>query len=78
MKEFYDEYGAYKGRMDDNGEFYNEHGKFSGRMNFANLSYVLRMKVFPVPRISRNCFGLSVRLRGQKRVPEPPAIMMQY
>ncbi len=35
-------------------------------------------EAFPVPRMSRNCFGVERRLIGQKRLPTPPAMMMQY
>ena len=27
------------------------------------------------PKMSRNCFGCARRLRGQKRLPTPPAMM---
>ena len=30
------------------------------------------------PIIFKYCFGFAVLLRGQKRVPEPPAIIRQY
>jgi hypothetical protein len=29
----------------------------------------------PLPKISRSCFGDFSRLRGQNRVPTPPAMM---
>jgi len=29
--------------------------------------------IVPLPKIWRSCFGVLVRLRGQKRVPLPPA-----
>jgi hypothetical protein len=30
------------------------------------------------PLMLKNCFGLLLRLAGQNRVPEPPAIMTTY
>ena len=31
----------------------------------------------PVPKKSRNCLGRPLRLKGQKRLPMPPAMMTQ-
>ena len=51
--------------------------KFSTGTMAAKRSKVERMNDFPVPRMSRNCLGLTCRLMGQKRVPMPPAMITQ-
>src|SRR3989338_10520797 len=42
----------------------------------------MRFKVFwnrvSFPKIFKNCLGLSFRLKGQNRVPEPPTKMTAY
>ena len=43
----------------------------------AKRSNVWRIKLFPVPNTSKNCLGCERRLIGQKRLPIPPAMMMQ-
>ena len=43
----------------------------SSRARESNLLQV-STTIGPLPVISRNCFGLCLRLAGQKRVPEPP------
>ena len=51
--------------------------KFSTGTRGKKRSKVARIKDLPVPRISRNCFGVCFRLIGQNREPIPPAIITQ-
>ena len=40
-------------------------------------STVICSKLLPVPKKSKNCFGFSSLLYGQKRLPTPPAMITQ-
>jgi len=44
----------------------------SGRMSGRNRAMVC-CSIVSLPTMLRSCFGVRVRLRGQKRVPRPPA-----